>query len=144
MCSSLSGISCLEVLKMCKLFWGVELESLALSIKFMGLYGTILLLFALIIVGDLQGWSLHSSYVNTDIYFLPLFLKVTAWNKTDYTTKRQDVVINIDKSKGLHYLCHFQIKIYLMTKCRTIRKWWSWNLNLWLFKSSLQVVWDGN
>ena len=37
MCSSLSGISCLEVLKMCKLFWGVELESLALSIKFMGL-----------------------------------------------------------------------------------------------------------
>ena len=50
---------------MCKLFWGVELESLALSIKFMGLYGTlwdfmglygtILLLFALIIVGDLQG-----------------------------------------------------------------------------------------
>lgn len=37
MCSSLSGISCLGVLKMCQLFWGVELESLALSIKFMGL-----------------------------------------------------------------------------------------------------------
>lgn len=42
---------------------------------------------------------------------IQVVLEVTAWNKTDYTTKRQDVVINIDKSKDIpRYQAEFLVK----------------------------------
>lgn len=38
-------------------------------------------------------------------------LEVTAWNKTDYTTKRQDVVVNIDTSQDIpRYQAEFLVK----------------------------------
>jgi len=37
---------------------------------------------------------------------LNLYFKITGWNKKDYTTKRQEMIINIEKSKGLLYHMH--------------------------------------
>lgn len=39
------------------------------------------------------------------------FLEITAWNKKDYNTSRREMVINIDKSKGIpRYQAEFLIK----------------------------------
>lgn len=95
---------------MCKLFWGVELESLALSIKFMGLYGTILLLFALIIVGDLQGQSLRSSYVNTDIYFYHFSLRLLHGIKQTTQPKDKMLLLTLINQKVCTIYATFKLK----------------------------------
>lgn len=48
----------------------------------------------------------HSFTVGDVTVTIVIWFQVTAWNKKDYNTSRKEVVINIDKSKGV---CHFSI-----------------------------------
>lgn len=70
---------------------------------------------------DLPPWLRFEQKDPTDrafIYGTPgrevssrIVLEITGWNKKDYTTKRQEMIINIDKSKDIpHYQAEFLVQ----------------------------------